>query len=281
MFNEENGNPLTLKDYYGNILTVNNYSSPPSGALIDPQTPDGAQPNGHTGYTLAFSDEFKSGHLNDSKWLPWYPDTDFWNTTTPGGHKTNSNEPQGYDPSGISFDEDGLVLTLREEETVPGLAYTSGMICSYPSFNTTYGYFEARMLLPNAEDAWPAFWMFPTNMSWPPEIDWMENWGKVSFNLQTEHTFHYPRPNPGGLSGDTYNYQEDVGNNWHTFGGLWEPGRIRWYVDGDLAKDLEIEEEYANTDMFMICNLAGDQGSQPATGFSAKVSHIRVWNLPQ
>lgn len=273
MFIDYDGQPLTVKDYYGTTLTVNNYSSPPSGALIDSLTPSGAQPEGLTGYTLSFSDEFKTGSLNTSKWLPWYPDTDFWNTTTPGGHKTNSDEPQGYDPSAISFDDDGIVFTLREEETVPGLAYTSGMISSYPSFNPTYGYFEARMMLANALDAWPAFWMMPTGQVRYPEFDIVENDGKNSFNNITYHTLH----SPDGVDSSNHGYPGDVGGQWHTFGFLWEPTRLRWYVDGGVVKDVAFTSD---DPMYLICNLAGKKESTPTTPFSIKVSHIRAWALP-
>lgn len=254
---------------------------PHESPLTDPYTRYGVQPVGQSGYgDPVFSDEFKIGSLNSSKWLPWYPDVPFWNTTVPGGHKTNSNEPQGYDPSAISFDADGMVLSMRQEETVPGLAYTSGMVCSYPSFNPVYGYFEARMKLSDTNGAWPAFWMFPTNHSWPPEIDIMENDGKASYNLQTYHTFHYPRPMPGGSSSTVQGYSGDVGSQWHTFGCRWEPGRIRWYVDGALTKDLTVAEADSNRQMFLICNFAGQQGSTPQVPASVKVDYIRAWALP-
>jgi beta-glucanase (GH16 family) len=234
---------------------------------------------GHEGFDLVFSDEFATGQLDTTKWIPHYPDTDFWNGTVPGGHLTNTNEPQGYDVSGISFDADGAVLTLREDNAaVPELAYTSGMLCSYPSFNPTFGYFEARMQLTDTAGAWPAFWMMPTDQVWPPEIDWMENFAKASFNLETEHTFHYPRPDPGGLSGTTHEYPVDVGSQWHTFGGLREPDRLRWYVDGVLVKDLATD--LAPGPMYLICNLAGQQGSAPTAPASVHVSHIRAWALP-
>lgn len=277
-YRDRQGNELFLRDRNGNLLGQRGKPAP-AGPLVDPLTPLNAQPVGHTGYDIAFSDEFKAGSLDTSKWEPWYPDTEFWNTTTPGGHKTNSNEPQGYDLSGITFDTDGMVLTLREDNAaVPELAYTSGMVTSYPSFNPTYGYFEARMLLLNVDDAWPAFWMMPTAQVRYPEMDIMENFSKASFNLQTEHTFH--TPGSGTIDGTTYDYAQDVGNNWHTYGFLWEPGRMRWYVDGDLAKDLSVDAGMIDEPMYMICNLAADQGSTPPAPFSIKVSHIRAWALP-
>lgn len=269
------GATLEARDYQGNLLAVT--MAEPS--LVDPLTPDGVQPVGMSGFGHpVFSDEFQAGSLNADKWIPHYPDTPFWNATTPGGHFTNTDEPQGYDLSGITFDADGMVFTMRQESTsVPELAYTSGMVCSYPSFNPLYGAFEARMKLSDTADAWPAFWMHPTDMDWPPEIDWMENFAQASFNLQTEHTFHYPRPTPGGLSGTTHNYAQDVGSAWHTFGGLWEPNRIRWYVDGVMVKDLTVA---TNKAMYLICNLAGQQGSTPTVPAVVHVDYIRAWALP-
>lgn len=282
MLLDAQGNELVIRDREGNPLGVLAYGElPHSSPLVDPETPYGVQPAGLTGFSdPVFSDEFKAGALDTAKWEPYYPNTAFWNATTPGGHLTNTNEPQGYDLGAITFDADGMVLTMRAEETVPGLAYTSGMVTSYPSFNPTYGYFEARMLLSDTEDAWPAFWMFPTDQVWPPEIDIMENFGKAAFNLQTEHTFHYPRPTPGGLSGTVHDYAQDVGSAWHVFGARWEPGRIRWYVDGALVKDLTIDPGYADGQMFLICNFAGQQDSTPTVPASVKVDYIRAWALP-
>lgn len=264
------GAPLTLKNLDGGILAPQLREH---GPLIDPATPPGAQPVGHSGFELAFSDEFAAGSL-DSKWIPWYPDTPFWNATTPGGHKTNTDEPQGYDASGITFDTDGMRLTFRQgNSAVSELAYTSGMVCSYPSFNPTYGYFEARMLLADVQDAWPAFWMMPTGQVRYPEFDVMENDGKDSFNVQTYHTLH----TSSGSSSSVHDYAQDVGSAWHVFGLLWEAGRLRWYVDGALVKDVSVATSDA---MYLICNLAGQQGSTPAAPFSIHVDYIRAWALP-
>lgn len=282
MLYDADGNEAPIFDRNGNPAPFLAYGETPHASpLTDPFTRYGVQPVGLSGFgDPVFSDEFKLNALDTTKWLPWYPDTPFWATSVPGGHKTNSNEPQGYDPSAISFDADGMVLTMRQEEVVPGLDYTSGMVCSYPSFNPIHGYFEARMKLSNTTGAWPAFWMFPTNHVWPPEIDIMENWGKPSYNLQTEHTFHFPRPTPGSYLADTHNYTNDVGNDFHVWGCLWEPERIRWYVDGALTFDLEIEPEYADRQMFLICNFAGAHGSSPQVPASVKVDYIRAWALP-
>lgn len=257
--------------------------APTDTGLIDPTTTAGVQPavSGASGYTLTFSDEFASGTFNANRWIPWYPDTAFWNATTPGGHKTNTNEPQGYDESGITFDADGLKLTMRNSNAaVPELAYTSGMVCSYPAFGQTYGFFEARMKLVNAQGAWPAFWMDRVDQTWPPEIDIMENFAQPSFNLTTTHTYH---PAGGGSSSTQYTWQVGVDDlaDWHTYGARWESGRIRWYADGTLVKDYS-NANVSNAAMYLICNLAGQPSDVPASGtlpISIHVRYIRAWSL--
>lgn len=280
------GTELFAEDATGSPLQLLSFQGDRDSPLTDPNTPLNVQPVGQTGFgDPVFSDEFQ-GAWNASKWIPWYPDTDFWNATVPGGHKTNTNEPQGYDETGITaIPGGGVRFTLHESNhAVPELDFTSGMLCSYPSFNPVYGYFEARMKLANARGAWPAFWMDPTDMDWPPEIDWMENWGDNSFNTETSHTFHFPRPTPGGFSGTDHEYSEDVGNNFHVFGGLWEPGRLRWYVDGELVKDL-VSEYVPAKEMYLICNLAGNKDQIPNVienaPFSIDVDYIRSWALPE
>lgn len=240
--------------------------------LIDPLTPAGVQPDGQSsGWALAFSDEFAGGSLNRAKWDPWYPDTSFWNATTPGGHLTNTAEPQAYDPSALTFDGSAMSMTMRNQSTVSGIPYTSGMVTSYPSYNTAYGYFEARMQLPRVKGAWPAFWMDRTDQTWPPEIDWMEAWGTAGIVGQN---YHSGTSNPGTGHGAT---QTNTGYN--TFGGLWEPGHLRWYVNG--VQVYEYYDSDVNTQpMYMICNLAGDSQDVPTTSvlpMTAKVDYIRAW----
>jgi serralysin len=269
--------------------------------LVDPATPAGVQPVGRAGYTLVFSDEFAAGSLNRAKWDPWYPDTPFWNA--PGqdyaGHKSNTNEPQIYDPTAITFSGSEMIFTLSATVTNPyppaplpqGFAsrwpYTSGMVTSYPSFNQAYGYFEARIKCPYGEilGPWSAFWMDRTDQQWPPEIDWWENFGGGTFYHHrtayiTPSNYYYASPyslwpaDRGGAPGP---------EDWHTYAGEWRPGSLRWYVDGNLAWSYDGAD--VNTQpMYLICNLAGYSGSSEIdqalaanAPFSMHVDYIRAW----
>lgn len=252
--------------------------------LTDSATPYNVQPLGLAGFgDPIFSDEFKRPNWDNGKWRPWYPDTAFWNSTTPGGHKTNSFEPQGYDETGLSMIAGGGIrFNFRESNhAVPELDYTSGMLSSYPSFNPTYGVFEARMKLANTQGSWSAFWMHPTNMVWPPEIDIMENWGRPSFNTTSVHTYHFPRPTPGGFTSTDYSAGPDLGSSFHTYSAAWEPGKIRWFVDGVLVKTTT-DSAVSATPMYLILNLAGDKDDPNAGAnapFSIDISYVRAWAL--
>lgn len=252
--------------------------------LTDPITPRNVQPVGMSGLgDPVFSDEFQRASWDNGKWEPWYPDTPFWATTQPGGHKTNSFEPQGYDETGLEMRPEGAIRFNfhASNHAVPELAYTSGMLTSYPSFSATYGVFEARMKLTNTQGAWPAFWMLRQDQVWPQEIDIMENWGRPSWNTAIVNTFHFPRPTPSGYSSTTYGLSADAGNAFHTYSCRWEPGRIRWYVDGVLSKDLTTEYAPA-VPMYMILNLAGDKDDPNAAShapFSIDIDYVRAWAL--
>lgn len=246
-------------------------------SLIDPNTAGGVQPVGMTGKTLTFSDEFEAGSLDTSKWIPYYPDTDFWNATQPGGHLTNTNEPEAYDISGISFPEESIMrLTMRDESTVEGLPYTSGMVCSYPSFNQTYGVFEARLKFPDIDGAWGGFWMDPTDMIWPPEIDIAEDFSKASFHTQMSQGYIDPVAGNNATSTDVPGLTP---NDWHVYSCEWREGIITWLIDGTITKTYT--GETPAKDFYLLCNLAGrpdPQSPVPADmPFWIDVDYIRAW----
>lgn len=263
----------------GGSKRVDRNTSPTTVQLIDSTTTPSVQPVGRAGYTLAFSDEFNGSTLDRLKWDPWYPDTAFWNAPEQGypGHKTNTGEPQVYDPSGITVSGGNMVFTMRNEASVPApyasqWPYTSGMVTSYPSFNPTYGFFEARMKLNNSAGIWPAFWMDRTDQVWPPEIDWMELglYGPTTVS----HAYHYPA---GGYTVDQNAVSDPT--DWHTYGGEWRSGSIKCYIDGTETWSFS-DARVTNQPMYLICNLAGLSSSPPSAGSlpqSIQIDYIRAW----
>ncbi|KQT83485.1 family 16 glycosylhydrolase [Aurantimonas sp. Leaf443] len=56
--------------------------------------------------------------------------------------------------------------------------YYTGMIATDQTWGQSYGYYEITAQIPVGKGHWPAFWMAPATVGWPPEIDIFEAYGK-------------------------------------------------------------------------------------------------------
>lgn len=144
-------------------------------------------------------------------------------------------------------------LHIVARQPQPGV-YTSARMKSQGLFSFSYGRVEARMKLPEGQGMWPAFWMLGNNgasAGWPAcgEQDIMEH-------------INAPQPDwvAGSLHGTNANLTERYpvasgtafsAGDWHTYGMIWEPESIKFYVD--LPSNV-----YAT---YTPSNLAGQSGA--------------------
>lgn len=175
---------------------------------------------------------------------------------------------------------DGTLSIWARPSTNPeifGYGYTSGVITTKGGFSQTYGYFEMRADLPKAAGAWPAFWMLPADGSWPPELDIMEVLGDDTRTYTTAHS------SVGGhtQSGQS-NYTPATSDGMHTYGALWTPFEIVWYVD-NVEVFRSATPADMNKPMYLIANLAlggwagaVDAGALPA---EMRIDYIRAYAL--
>jgi beta-glucanase (GH16 family) len=198
-----------------------------------------------TGYALKFCDEFNGTALDRTKWKTRYI---YSNETT---DRLNDEKQRYRDNNNHVVSNGTLKLTAYKvtSNDPSGINYESGMIRS--TYLQRYGYFEARVKLPDGLGVWPAFWLnsdYGPNgeLLWPPEIDIFEyvvngaedtvdmvHTGVIVGNealrdgrfLYADSNFHtdwtYYR-NPGG----------SLANQWHTFGLEWDAGTATTYLDG-------------------------------------------------
>jgi beta-glucanase (GH16 family) len=195
--------------------------------------------------------------------------------TSAGG--CNTAKPNAY------IDGNGhLVIQAMKlnASTVPNSgSWTSARMITEGTEEFQYGRVEARMMLPVGPGIWPAFWALGGNISsvgWPNsgEIDYMENVpasgglgpGKIS------STLHGP-----GYSGDKglpkkYALASGDVTGWHTYGAIWSPNMIQFYVDDPgkvfyvvTASDVPTGQSWVfNRPFFLLMNLAvGGEGSWP------------------
>ena len=263
--------------------------------VIDPK-------NLSTTATLSFGDDFNSLSLRSGSSGTW---STGWNYSPVSGQAGYNNELEWYvnpayapTASANPFSTSNGVLnitakpaTSRVQPYIGGQTYTSGMINTYHSFAQTYGYFEMSAKLPAGQGLWPAFWLMPTDGSWPPELDVMEVLGNRSTQLYT--TVHSQVSGASGWidpTGGVNHYTTGAGTTvtdtsagFHTYGVDWEPDKITWYFDGQKIFQAATPADM-NKPMYLIANLAvgGDWPGSPisSTKFPAtmQIDYIRAYN---
>jgi beta-glucanase (GH16 family) len=212
------------------------------------------------GLHVAFQDDFNGKTLNTHKWGLCWP----WIAKLAC---TNRQEAEFYRPGNVSLSHGLLRLTARRQRvTAPGWPnrdYTSGLVTTAGHFKFRYGVVEARIKLPPGVGFWTGFWMLPSDHMGPPEIDVMEHLG-----LQpTTAIMAYHRWNTKGrevANNTAFISPHSLEQAWHTYAVDWEPGKIRWYIDGKLRN--RYVGPVTTTSMSPILNLA--------------VSSYREWGLP-
>lgn len=245
--------------------------------------PHASIPDGVAGrWQLRVADDFDS--LDDSTW-----------TTLRGSKPWLYNDPHNssLDDSAFRADRADVVAgalrlswdpapTQVGDGTVypyaAGIAHTgnsSGWVFEPPV------YIEARIMVPDMPGIWPAFWMLPTPVDdhWPPEIDIAE-W--------------IPDGNPDGLTHPKFNYHWDDGGpqqagwemygtrgrtesgEWHTYGLLWQPGRVQAFIDRRPGPVVE-GPHVTSAPMYLILSAGVRKGQTPPAG-AMLVDWVRVWS---
>ncbi|MDE6624807.1 MAG: family 16 glycosylhydrolase, partial [Lachnospiraceae bacterium] len=182
----------------------------------------------HEGYELKWEDEFEGTELN----------RDDWNVELHDPGWVNAELQKYVDSTDNIYVKDGS-LVIKPIKTGEGedATYTSGRVNTQGKHDFTYGLFEARVKVPTGKGYLPAFWMMPTNENlygqWPKcgEIDIMEVMGQE--NDKVYGTIHYGAPHAES-QGTKKLTEDNFSDEYHVFSCEWEPGSIKWYVDGVL-----------------------------------------------
>ena len=246
------------------------------------------------GYSLLWNDEFSGSDLDESKWN-YEPHEPGW----------TNEELQEYTTSTDNvFLRDGkLVIKAIKSDKNGKDYYTSGKVTGQNKTDFTYGKVVVSAKVPEGQGLWPAIWMMPKDESyygqWPKcgEIDIMEVLGN---DVNTAYgTLHYGEPHgeqqgTWGLTGQTY------ADSFHEYSVEWEPGEMRWYIDGNLyhtvndwftAVQGEDEKPYPapfDQPFFVQMNLAvgGTWPGNPdaTTDFDKaefEIDYVRVYQKPE
>lgn len=248
----------------------------------------------YEGYSLLWNDEFDGDSLDPTIWS--------MEVREPGW--TNS-ELQKYRSSTENiFLKDGKLIlkAIKTADSNGNDYYTSGKVNSQNKKDFTYGKVVVSAKVPEGQGLWPAIWMMPQDESfygqWPKcgEIDIMEVLGNQTDTAYG--TLHYGEPHADQQG--IYKLSEGTfASDFHEFSVEWEPGEMRYYIDGNLYKtindwftavDGEDEKPYPapfNQPFFVQMNLAvgGTWPGNPdeTTNFDNaefEIDYVRVYQKP-
>jgi beta-glucanase (GH16 family) len=235
---------------------------------------------------LIWSDEFNGQTLSDR----WTNGRYWWDgDISPGG-----GEEQVYHPSAATVRDGNLQLTATRDPRVSDFdgetyEYTSGLVTtggvdgrSQPGFTFLYGTVEARIKVPKGQGIWPAFW----TLTGPIDGRYSDERGEIDI---LELIGQRPERVEMHLHGDDF----EVGDSWdsgvdmsldfHTYAVDWQPGEIRWMVDG-VERFRYGGPEVPSVPMYLLFNVAvgGHWPGSPdeSTEFPATmlVDYVRVYS---
>ena len=172
------------------------------------------------GWELTWQDEFDGDAIDAEK----------WEVLT--RKKNHNRELQYYLPEHVKT-EDGHMVITTTDEPYDGKGYRSGRVFSW--YTQQYGRFEARAKVPTTKGIWPAIWMLPRDVKWPTggEIDIMEHKGSSPTKIGSAYHYATDRGHHILQSG-WYEPEPAVHypDGFHTYAIEWDPGQIRFFVDG-------------------------------------------------
>lgn len=273
-----------------------------NGSSITPVNGSSSGNNGGSSnsseWQLVWSDEFEGNIINNSKWT-----YDLGDGGSNPGWGNNEKELYTNDAKNV-YQKDGLLnITAIKDTGNASYPYSSTRIKTQGKFSKKYGKIEAKIKLPEGKGLWPAFWMMPEDSvygAWASsgEIDIME--AKGSINNKVYGTIHYGKKWPDNkYSGSTYTMKTgETTADWHTYAIEWEPGEIRWYVDGEryqtqnnwYCQGVNTADKYSfpapfDQNFYIIMNMAvgGNYDGEPEENTlfpsTMQVDYVRVYEL--
>jgi len=190
-------------------------------------------------WNLVWSDEFTGNSLDSSKWT-----CDEGNGLVLNSGQIvwgwGNNELEYYTgrPENV-YVQGGMLHIRAQREEYGHCHYTSAKLITKDHFAKMYGRFEFMAKLPVGKGMWPALWLLPQDNAygtWPSsgEIDIVESRGQEPTKVLG--TLHF------GSVGSGHDWVEDdftfppgqTINQFHVYDLVWEPGVMRYYVDGTL-----------------------------------------------
>jgi len=219
----------------------------------------------------------------DAHYIPSNSEQQFY--IWPGYAASKTSAPLNLNP--FSYSNGALNITATkataaQAAAMGGQPFYSGLLTGINLFSQLYGYFEISAKMPTGAGMWPAFWLMPSNKTWPPEIDVMEMFKGATPNIVTSTTHWKDPTNPYAQTYCTYNIS-DAATNFHKYGVLWNAKQITYYLDRVPVCVMATPAQLQTTvPMFPLINLAVEKGYSPTlTSGTYSVQYFAAYAYPK
>jgi beta-glucanase (GH16 family) len=249
-------------------------------------------------WQLVWEDDFNGSSLDQSKWTH-----DIGTGSQYGMWGWGNGEKQYYQSQNTTVDSGIATITVKEEpngiiDSWSATSYfSSSKITTKGLFNFRYGKVEARIKTIDGQAFWPAFWMLPSNGSWPcdGEIDIMEQWGNDYLTNNTSGAAHigtcpYSQSTHFYETSSSYISSGSYADDFHTYSVIWKEDTITWYVDETELFSLNPSSYWSipsqsawpfnSNEWYLMINLAITQaGPNSNTAFpnQMEIDYVRVY----
>jgi hypothetical protein len=221
-----------------------------------------------------------------------------WSNYNKFGGKAGATSNTAFDPSFIWFDTTNEVMNMmvdKQTRTIwDGTTYpysSSGWSLSgTPTYNgqsvnvkQIYGKWEVRAKMAPGTGVDTYIALFPTNNTWPPEIDFGETGGKNP--TKTLLAQHWAPGNQAATS--TVTMPNDLCTTYNDYTVEWIPGKIRYFINGVLK--LEQPQNFPDQTMNLTVGTWVGDGSWGYVGSPgengapwpfrtfAYIDHVFIW----
>ena len=180
-------------------------------------------------WDLVFEDDFEGTTIDLNKWNIWDEMRD-WRYS--------------YSKDNMILDGMGNLINrmsvLEKPDTVTGETQISGAMTTQGKFETTYGYFEIRMIPHKAEGLMGAFWLMCGDMGDKDAAD--DGTAKNGCEIDIIETFYHRKDPSHTIHWDGYTHtkshhfnnsgRDDIfDGNYHTFAFRWSPTEYVFLID--------------------------------------------------
>ena len=215
-------------------------------------------------WKLLFEDNFDGTTLNTDVWNVWDEKRD-WRYS--------------YLKDNLFLDGNGNLINrmeiLETPDAATGESKTSGAMTTQGTFETTYGYFETRLIAHRSPGLMGAFWLMCGDMGDPEaandgtakngcEIDIIETFYHA---MNPAHTIHWD----GYKNTKTQHFhnsgRSDVfDGKYHTYAFLWTPDEYVFFIDGKITAYCNTIDICTEPGYLLISSHFNNQAGEPNFG---------------